>query len=146
MRGNSKGSGQDKPKGPVNEPAEAMTCRFALSDIFREGYSVIVSPNKTLSVVTDALGRVILVDNRQGIAIRMWKGYRDAQCGWIEAHEEKQRISRKDRKANITPMVQTQLRKSLFLVIYAPKKGIIDIWSIQHGSKITSFSASKNGR
>lgn len=121
-------------------------CRFALSDIFREGNAVLASPKKTLSVVTDAFGRVILIDNRQGIAVRMWKGYRDAQCGWIEVQEEKQHISRKERKANMGIVSHAPLRKALFLVIYAPKKGLIDIWSIQHGSKITSFSASKNGR
>lgn len=121
-------------------------CRFALSDIFREGNSVLISPNKMLSVVMDSLGRVILIDNRQGLAIRMWKGYRDAQCGWIEAHEEKQRISRKERKNNPGIVSHSQQRRALFLVIYAPKKGLIDIWSIQNGSKITSFSASKNGR
>lgn len=146
FRGNSKTSVQEKPKGCVNEPAEAMMCRFALSDIFREGNSVLISPNKMLSVVMDSLGRVILIDNRQGLAIRMWKGYRDAQCGWIEAHEEKQRISRKERKNNPGIVSHSQQRRALFLVIYAPKKGLIDIWSIQNGSKITSFSASKNGR
>ena len=146
FRGNSKGSAQEKPKGPVNDPADAMICRFALSDIFREGNSVIASPNKLLSVVTDALGRVILIENRQGIAIRMWKGYRDAQCGWIEVKEEKHHISRKERKAKMGFDSEIPLRKALFLVIYAPKKGLIDIWSIQHGSKITSFAASKNGR
>ncbi|XP_051155116.1 rab3 GTPase-activating protein non-catalytic subunit [Leptopilina boulardi] len=146
FRGNSKSSVQEKPKGSVNEPAEAMMCRFALSDIFREGNSVLMSPNKMLSVVMDSLGRVILIDNRQGMALRMWKGYRDAQCGWIEANEEKQRISRKERKTNPGLVSNTQMRRALFLVIYAPKKGLIDIWSIQNGTKITSFSASKNGR
>lgn len=146
FRGNSKSSVQEKPKGSVNEPAEAMTCRFALSDIFREGNTVLVSPNKMLSVVMDSLGRVILIDNRQGTAMRMWKGYRDAQCGWIEVNEEKQRISRKERKTNPGLVSHMQMRRALFLVIYAPKKGLIDIWSIQNGTKITSFSASKNGR
>lgn len=125
-----------------------MTCRFGLSDVMREGDCIIVSPNKLLSAVCDAMGRVILIDNKQGIAIRMWKGYRDAQCGWIEAVEEKHRSSIKGHhgRASTSNASRSQRRTALFLAIYAPKKGVIDIWSIQHGNKITTFSASKNGR
>lgn len=130
-------------KTSVHEPVEPMTCRFGLSDITREGYSIVSSPNKMLSVILDAMGRVILVDNRCGIAIRMWKGYRDAQCGWIEVEEEKHPGMRKE----FNKFKQTsQLRSALFLVIYAPKKGVIDIWSTQQGPKITTFTASKHGR
>ncbi|XP_034172933.2 rab3 GTPase activating protein isoform X1 [Osmia lignaria lignaria] len=130
-------------KTNVHEPVEPMTCRFGLSDITREGYSIVSSPNKMLSVILDAMGRVILVDNRCGIAIRMWKGYRDAQCGWIEVEEEKHPGMRKE----FNKFKQTsQLRSALFLVIYAPKKGVIDIWSTQQGPKITTFTASKHGR
>ncbi|KAG8041433.1 hypothetical protein G9C98_002726 [Cotesia typhae] len=126
----------DKPKvpGTVQEPAEPMTCRFGLSDVMREGDSLVVSPNKTLGVISDAMGRVTLINNRRGLALRMWKGYRDAQCGWIEVTEDKR------------SKVSAKKRSSLFLVIYAPKKGIIDIWGVQTGSKITTFTASKNGR
>ncbi|KAK0157715.1 hypothetical protein PV328_011418 [Microctonus aethiopoides] len=129
----------DKTKGPVNELPEPMTCRFGLSDIMREGESLIISPNKQLSVVTDVMGRVILINNKRGIALRMWKGYRDAQCGWIQVVEDKHRGSGEKNSRN-------NLRTALFLVIYAPRKGIIDIWSIQQGGKITTFSASKTGR
>jgi len=120
-----------------------MTCRFGLSDIMREGDCIVCSPNKIFSVISDAMGRVILVNNKKGIGVRMWKGYRDAQCGWIEVTEERDRgicrnVDKSGRKA--------LLRTALFLVIYAPKKGVIDIWSIQQGPKITTFTASKNGR
>ena len=119
-----------------------MSCRFGLSDVMREGDCLIISPNKALSVVTDAMGRVILLDNKKGIAVRMWKGYRDAQCGWIEVVEERHRTPGTGHRTQ----AKSNLRTALFLVIYAPKKGVIDIWSVQQGSKITTFSASKNGR
>ncbi|XP_076280641.1 rab3 GTPase activating protein [Lasioglossum baleicum] len=142
--GNSKNHvSPEAPKTSTHEPVEPMTCRFGLSDITREGYSVMSSPNKMLSVVSDAMGRVILIDNRRGVAVRMWKGYRDAQCGWIEAEEEKH----SDANKAFTKFKQTShLRTALFLVIYAPRKGIIDIWSTQQGPKITTFTASKHGR
>lgn len=120
-----------------------MTLRFGLSDITREGYSVISSPNKMLSVISDAMGRVILIDNKRGIAMRMWKGYRDAQCGWIEVEEERHSGMHK----TFSKFKQaSHLRSALFLVIYAPKKGVIDIWGTQQDPKITTFTASKHGR
>jgi hypothetical protein len=48
--------------------------RFGLCDILRFGDRVVISPNKNLSIVSDSLGRVILIDNLKGLAIRMWKG------------------------------------------------------------------------
>jgi hypothetical protein len=138
----------EEVKGIINEPAESMMCRFGISDMMRIGNCIIASPNKLLSVICDAMGRVILVDNIQGIVIRMWKGYRDAQCGWIEAVEEKNRTFVKDQhgKTNTGNILRNRRRKALFLVIYAPRKGIIDIWSPQNGSKITTFIVSKHGR
>ncbi|XP_071862105.1 rab3 GTPase activating protein isoform X1 [Bombus fervidus] len=142
--GNSKHQASlEASKTSTHEPVEPMTCRFGLSDVMREGYSIISSPNKALSVILDAMGRVLLVDNRYCIATRMWKGYRDAQCGWIEVEEEKHSGMHKA----FTKFKQTpQLRSAFFLVIYAPKKGVIDIWSTQQGPKITTFTASKHGR
>ena len=137
-------STSEKVKGSINEPAESMICRFGLSDLTREGYSIIPSPNKMLSVITDGVGRVILVDNIQGIGVRMFKGYRDAQCGWVEVVEEKHRgMEAGDSRSR---EFKSRSRRALFLVIYAPKKGVLDIWSMQHGGKIATFAAGKNGR
>lgn len=61
----------------------------------------------------------------------MWKGYRDAQCGWLMAEEEQS----KGRK-----------RMALFLVIYAPKKGVVEVWAMQQGPRVATFTTSKNGR
>ncbi|KAG8314054.1 Rab3 GTPase-activating protein non-catalytic subunit, partial [Homalodisca vitripennis] len=129
--------GGRKPNPPpekekvIIEPAEPMSCRFGLCDLWRQGTSVTMSPHRNLCVVSDSLGRVTLIDNSTGLALRMWKGYRDAQCGWLTAEEEQS----KGRK-----------RLALFLVIYAPKKGIVEVWAMQQGPRIATFTASKNGR
>ncbi|KAH0948530.1 hypothetical protein HN011_009005 [Eciton burchellii] len=145
FRGSSKNATTESTSksNNVHESVETMTCRFGLSDIMREGDCIICSPNKMLSVISDAMGRVILVNNKRGIAVRMWKGYRDAQCGWIEVIEERDRGIHKNVNKSVR---KSLLRTALFLVIYAPKKGVIDIWNIQQGPKITTFTASKNGR
>lgn len=110
----------------------------------REGDCIVRSPNEMFSVISDAMGRVILVNCKKGIAVRMWKGYRDAQCGWIEVTEERDRGTR-NRSVDKSGR-RAFLRTALFLVIYAPRKGVIDIWSVQQGPRIATFTASKNGR
>ncbi|XP_039285376.1 rab3 GTPase-activating protein non-catalytic subunit [Nilaparvata lugens] len=113
------------------EPAEPMVCRFGLCDLWRQGERIVMSPNRKLCAVSDSLGRVILVDISSGTALRMWKGYRDAECGWVICSEE----SRAKRK-----------RTAQFLLIYSPKKGIIEVWAMQQGPRIATFPVSKNGR
>lgn len=33
------------------------------------------SPDGRLVATTDSFGRIILIDTRHGVAVRMWKGY-----------------------------------------------------------------------
>lgn len=45
-------------------------------------------------------------------------GYRDAECGWVmvgEDHHEEE-------------LPKSPLRTALFLVIYATKRGILEVW------------------
>lgn len=57
----------------------------------RKIISIIPSPpspttgKSSLAALTDSFGRVILLDLESCTIIRMWKGMRDAQCGWIES-------------------------------------------------------------
>lgn len=123
---------------PKIEPAAPLACRFALPDARRRGETLGVSPNKMLAVVTDSFGRVVLVDARLGIAVRMWKGYRDAQCGWLEVVEDTHRQD----KEKITPVP----RIATFLVIYAPRRGLLEVWSTQQGPRVAAFNVSKGAR
>ena len=40
----------------------------------RHGDSINLAPNGRLAVTTDEFGRVMLLDVRRGIAVRIWKG------------------------------------------------------------------------
>ncbi|KAL3269925.1 hypothetical protein HHI36_008982 [Cryptolaemus montrouzieri] len=117
------------------QPADQMGCRFGLCDLHRTANSIILSPNHKLAAVSDSLGRVILVDTGKGVAVQVLKGYRNAQCSFIQVPDERKRSKHKigDKVA-------------LFLVIYAPKKGTIEIFTTQHCVKISTFSASKYSR
>lgn len=65
----------------------------------------------------------------------MWKGYREAQCGFLEVTEAR------NRKEQTTE----NRRSGLFLIIYAPRKALLEIWCLQKGPKVATFQASKNG-
>lgn len=115
-------------------PAEGMSCRFGLCDLRRVASNIILAPNKKIAAVSDTLGRVILIDAHKGTAIRIFKGYREAQCAFIQVPDE-----RKTKHRFMKPV-------ALFLLIYSPKKGTLEIFSAQVGTKIATFTASKHSR
>uniref|UniRef100_A0A3B3ZRZ7 Uncharacterized protein n=1 Tax=Periophthalmus magnuspinnatus TaxID=409849 RepID=A0A3B3ZRZ7_9GOBI len=119
---------------PKVEPATPLPI-FGLPDSRRHGESICLSPCNTLAGVTDDFGRVTLLDLARGIAIRMWK-YRDAQLGWMQIAEE-----RGIREAS---SARTPKRHALFLVIYAPRRGILEVWAMQRGPRVGAFNVGKH--
>ncbi|KAK5645471.1 hypothetical protein RI129_006771 [Pyrocoelia pectoralis] len=122
----------DKQMSLATQPLEPMGCRFGLCDLRRTALTVILSPDRRLAIITDLLGRIVLMDCRRGIALRMFKGYRDAQCAFIQVPDEKHT------KHHANTKIAT------FVIIYAPKKGTLEIFSAQRGLKIATFTASKS--
>ncbi|XP_023566117.1 rab3 GTPase-activating protein non-catalytic subunit isoform X2 [Octodon degus] len=131
---------------PKVEPATPLAVRFGLPDSRRHGESICLSPCNTLAAVTDDFGRVILLDVARGIAVRMWKGYRDAQVGWVQIVEDLQ--ERAPETADPTPFGSSQgpSRVAQFLVIYAPRRGILEVWSTQQGPRVGAFNVGKHCR
>ncbi|XP_069624574.1 rab3 GTPase-activating protein non-catalytic subunit isoform X1 [Ranitomeya imitator] len=136
---------QQKQK-PKVEPATPLAVRFGLPDSRRHGESISLSPCNTLAAVTDDFGRVILLDVGRGIAVRMWKGYRDAQIGWMQIMEDlHERVAE---RGHFSPFGSTQgpCRVAQFLVIYAPRRGILEVWSTQQGPRVGAFNVGKHCR
>ncbi|XP_067844977.1 rab3 GTPase-activating protein non-catalytic subunit isoform X2 [Heptranchias perlo] len=131
---------------PKVEPATPLAVRFGVPDSRRRGESICLSPCSTLAAVTDDFGRVALLDVARGVAIRMWKGYRDAQVGWIQVVEDLH--EREAEKSNFSPFSNpTGLRRvAQFLVIYAPRRGILEVWSTQQGPRVGAFNVGKHCR
>ncbi|XP_005409325.1 PREDICTED: rab3 GTPase-activating protein non-catalytic subunit isoform X2 [Chinchilla lanigera] len=131
---------------PKVEPATPLAVRFGLPDSRRHGESICLSPCNTLAAVTDDFGRVLLLDVARGIAIRMWKGYRDAQVGWAQIVEDLQ--ERAPETADPAPFGSSQgpSRVAQFLVIYAPRRGILEVWSTQQGPRVGAFNVGKHCR
>lgn len=65
----------------------------SLDDPPRKGLRVWMAPRGSLGVVADNLGRVCLIDGLRGVVLRVWKGYRDAQCAWL-AKERQEQVGR----------------------------------------------------
>uniref|UniRef100_A0A2C9KPH8 Rab3-GAP regulatory subunit N-terminal domain-containing protein n=1 Tax=Biomphalaria glabrata TaxID=6526 RepID=A0A2C9KPH8_BIOGL len=125
---------EEKEKPPKIEPATPLSLRFGLPDKRRVGENIILSPNNNYAATTDSFGRVILIDVQRGVAVRMWKGYRDAQLGWVEVKEE-----------NVEPCKNHDLyRLAQFLIIYAPRRGILEVWLAAHGPRVAAFNVSKS--
>uniref|UniRef100_A0A8C2J993 RAB3 GTPase activating protein subunit 2 (non-catalytic) n=1 Tax=Cyprinus carpio TaxID=7962 RepID=A0A8C2J993_CYPCA len=124
---------------PKVEPATGLPVRFGLPDSRRHGESICLSPCNTMAGVTDDFGRVTLLDVARGIAIRMWKGYRDAQLGWVQVSE-----ARGERDLATSPSMPR--RHAQFLVIYAPRRGILEVWGTQHGPRVGAFTVGKHCR
>ncbi|XP_012937688.1 rab3 GTPase-activating protein non-catalytic subunit [Aplysia californica] len=127
---------EEKEKPPKIEPATPLPLRFGLPDKRRCGEMIILSPNNNFAATTDSFGRIILIDVQRGMAVRMWKGYRDAQLGWIEVKEE----SVEPGKNN------DHYRLAQFLIIYAPRRGILEVWLAAHGPRVAAFNVSKSCR
>ncbi|KAM8810157.1 rab3 GTPase-activating protein non-catalytic subunit [Eudromia elegans] len=128
---------------PKVEPATPLAFRFGLPDSRRHGERICLSPCNTLAAVTDDFGRVILLDVTRGLAVRMWKGYRDAEIGWIQSVEDLN--ERETEKMDFSPFGHAQgpSRVAQFLVIYAPRRGILEVWSTQQGPRVGAFNVGK---
>lgn len=63
-------------------------------------------------------------------------GYRDAQLGWLQVQEE-----RADHESSSLPK-----RHALFLVIYAPRRGILEVWAMKQGPRVGAFNVGKHCR
>ncbi|XP_055855736.1 rab3 GTPase-activating protein non-catalytic subunit [Episyrphus balteatus] len=129
-------SSKPAPNTPEEQPAGKETSMRSGSKIYdgkRDGFSIWIAPGNQLAVIADNLDRVILIDCRRGVALRVWKGYRDAQCAFVKVKEKTLKGDKSDR------------RRALFLIIYAPRMGCLEIWGMQNGPKVAAFTVSKNG-
>lgn len=66
--------------------------------------------------------------------LRTWKGYRNARCAFVEAASP-----------DVGPNKRQQ-SKALFLVIFAPKRGLLEVWSMQSGPRVGAFNVDPRGR
>ncbi|KAI6220183.1 hypothetical protein M3Y95_01057800 [Aphelenchoides besseyi] len=108
-------------------------CVSKLSDTDRRYERSAVAFNDwPLMAVCDDMARVLLLDRRTGAVLRVWKGYRSARCAFVESVES----SKNDKKP----------KRALFLVIFAPKRGLLEVFAMQNGPRVAAFNVDPRGR
>lgn len=123
--GGSSSAAQAEPvveKKPEIQKAVPLSSKFYLNDQQRQMLSIVLDPTGRVAAATDQFGRVLLIDTFEGVVVRMWKGgYRDAQCGWLQhsTYDE----------------TEGRMQLTFFLVIYTPKRGMLEVWRMRHGGR-----------
>lgn len=119
-----------------------MHSHHGLYDRTRIGQSVCLSADRRHAAVADNLGRVTLIDCAKGIAVRVWKGYRDAKCVFLSvAQEPSLQKNRNRQNAPAKPLQRVQ-----FLAIFSQRRLSLELWAMQRGPKVAAFSVARGAQ
>jgi len=129
------GPAETSPEVKVDPSVKLAVCH-SIKDENKCGLEVSVAPNKVYSVVKDAQNRVTLIDNYSGTALQVWRGYHHVQMAWSTTSWTKN-SSERDPPSNV--------QVSILLLLYLPRRGLIEVWSPEQKSKVTEFHVSKSG-
>ena len=129
---------QEEDQRQKNQSLASSTCLdalFSLYDPHRRPLilSVCPLPNIHLTALTDSLGRVVLIDTQEGEVIRIFKGFRAAQIGWIQIECQNYNQNNSIKQHNLSSISKSSL---IFLCIYSGKRGILEIWHLRYGTRI----------
>ncbi|XP_047969528.1 LOW QUALITY PROTEIN: rab3 GTPase-activating protein non-catalytic subunit-like [Salvia hispanica] len=131
-------SKKPKPKSQPFARASPLTC---LKDHPRKGEKLTLSPSGSLAAITDSLGRILLLDTKALVVVRLWKGYRDASCLFVEMLASKEKAA--SRPASYE---HTKSDYCLCLAIHAPRKGIVEVWQMRTGHRLLTIPCPKGSK
>ncbi|CAE5967324.1 unnamed protein product [Arabidopsis arenosa] len=117
--------------------ASSLTC---IKDYPRKGEKLTLSPSGTLAAITDSLGRILLLDTQALVVVRLWKGYRDASCVFMEM------LAKKDKGKSVIHTEPVKSDYCLCLAIHAPRKGIIEVWQMRTGPRLLTIQCAKGSK
>ncbi|XP_058095556.1 uncharacterized protein LOC131240986 isoform X2 [Magnolia sinica] len=129
---------QSEAKPQPFAKASPLTC---LKDHPRKGEKLTLSPSGTLAAITDSLGRILLLDTQALVVVRLWKGYRDACCLFMEM------LVDQNTTTSSTPYYeQSKSDYCLCLAIHAPRKGIVEVWKMRIGPRLLTIQCAKGSK
>ncbi|KAL7218369.1 hypothetical protein ACSBR2_011607 [Camellia fascicularis] len=118
--------------------ASPLTC---LKDHPRKGEKLTLSPSGTLAAITDSLGRILLLDTQALVVVRLWKGYREASCLFMEM------LVNRDSAASCSAYYEhVKSDYCLCLAIHAPRKGIIEVWQMRTGPRLRTIPCARGSK
>lgn len=118
--------------------ASPLTC---FKDHPRKGEKLTLSPSGTLAAITDSLGRILLLDTQALVVVRLWKGYREACCLFMEILVNKDKAS-----SSSSNYEHVKSDYCLCLAIHAPRKGIIEVWQMRTGPRLLTIPCPKGSK
>ncbi|XP_051145692.1 uncharacterized protein LOC127261394 [Andrographis paniculata] len=129
-----------KPEAKTQPFARAspLTC---LKDHPRKGEKLTLSPSGTLAAITDSLGRILLLDTQALVVVRLWKGYREASCLFVEMLAAKNKAA-----ASSSDNRYSKSDYCLCLAIHAPRKGIVEVWQMRTGPRLLTIPCPKGSK
>jgi len=98
----------------------------------RQVESFIVDPEGNLGATTDSFGRVMLFDLSTKQVVRMWKGFREASCCWLQ-------VPRSVLGSNAQPA-----KKSVYLVIHSKQRRVVEVYRVRHGPRVKSVQVDRD--
>ncbi|KAH9778995.1 hypothetical protein WN944_014261 [Citrus x changshan-huyou] len=128
---------KSEPKPQSFARASPLTC---LKDHPRKGERLTLSPSGSLAAITDSLGRILLLDTQALVVVRLWKGYRDASCVFMEM------LVNKDAATSSAYYAPVKSDYCLCLAIHAPRKGIIEVWQMRTGPRLLTIQCAKGSK
>lgn len=126
---------EEKPQSFAR--ASHLTC---LKDHPRKGEKLTLSPSGTLAAITDSLGRILLLDTQALVVVRLWKGYREAHCVFMEM------LMNTDATSSSVSHENVKSDYCLCLAIHAPRKGIIEVWQMRTGPRLLTIPCPRGSK
>ncbi|XP_052207557.1 uncharacterized protein LOC127811595 [Diospyros lotus] len=137
-RSEQKSTKRSEAKHQSFAKASPLTC---LKDHPRKGKNLTLSPSGTLAAITDSLGRILLLDTQALVVVRLWKGYRDASCLFMEM------LVNRDTKEPTSAYYEHEKGDyCLCLAIHAPRKGIVEVWQMRTGPRLLTIPCAKGSK
>lgn len=116
------------PFPTINRAPIDLYAGVEMHDYPRQITNCSVDPDGNLAALTDTLGRVSLIDLKTKQMIRMWKGFRETSCNWIQVPQGES---------------VTKSGQLLYLVIHSRQRCIIEVWQMAHGARVKSMQVGR---
>ncbi|PIA18280.1 hypothetical protein COEREDRAFT_85269 [Coemansia reversa NRRL 1564] len=101
-----------------------VPCAMAICDSPRKVLHISLAPAQyNLAALVDSLGRVMLFDTESCEVVQMLKGFRGCQCAWLE-------VEYRVENANNTAPDSARIMRKTFVVIYASKRGVLELYEL----------------
>jgi hypothetical protein len=109
-------------KGPIT-----LVAGHELHDAPRRIEFCALDPKGNLAALADTLGRIIVLDLTTKQVVRVWKGFREATCHWIQA-----------------PRAEDPGKCRLYLAIHSRQRRALEVWPIRQGGKVFSMQVGRD--